>query len=237
MTEAAGGQETVLADMLRRRLAGEPLAWITGFVSFAGVRVRVGRGVYVPRHQTELLARRAIDLLPARGLAADLCTGSGAVALALRQGRPFARVVGSDIDPTACECAAANGVEVYHGYLADPLPAELVGRADVVTAVVPYVPTDQMDYLPRDVREWEPRLALDGGPAGMAVLEPAVQAAASLLRVGGSVLFEVGGDQAERMAPLLGHTGFVAVSTWADEEGDVRGVRARLGAVGARIGA
>lgn len=185
--------------------------------------------MYVPRRQTELLAARAVELLADDGLAVDLCTGSGAVAVALRRARPRARVLATDIDPLACRCAAANGVEVYEGYLADPLPESTAGACDLVIGVVPYVPTDAMEYLPRDVRQHEPRLALDGGSGGLRLLAEAVQAAGALLRPGGALLLEVGGEQDRNLVGPLAAAGFSSVRRHVDDEDDLRGVEAIAG--------
>jgi release factor glutamine methyltransferase len=225
---AAGGDGELLERLVARRETGEPLAWVTGSVVFAGQRVVVQRGVYVPRWQTEAMARRAVQLLPPDGLAADLCTGTGAIALSLGRARPGARVVATDIDPLACRCAADNGVEVYTGHLAEPLPGELRGHFDVVVAVVPYVPSEELVFLPRDVREYEPVRALDGGPHGTRLLDQAVRAAAGLLRPGGSVLLELGGDQDVALAGVLGESGFGPPVRHEDDEGDLRAIEARL---------
>ncbi len=227
LLEAAGAHEYLLERLVSRRVSGEPLAWVTGSATFLGHRVLVHPGVYVPRWQTEALVRRAVELLPDSGLAADLCTGSGAIAVALSRARPNARVVATDIDPLACRCAADNGVEIFAGHLAEPLPDELRGRFDVVLAVVPYVPTEEIMYLPRDVREHEPLLALDGGPGGTRVLEQAVWSGAELLRSGGTLLLEVGGDQAEALNGVLTVAGFGPPRSYRDEDGDLRGIEAR----------
>src|SRR5207249_7965498 len=121
LARAAGNVE-LLHALLERRLTGEPLAWIIGRVWFCGVEIRVDPGVYVPRWQSEALARRAVERLPATGVAIDLCTGSGAIARTLMTHRPGARVVASELDPRAVACAASNGVEVYRGDLFAPLP-------------------------------------------------------------------------------------------------------------------
>ncbi len=228
LIEAARGDNEVLERLVARRVGGEPLAWVTGYVNFAGCQVRVHRGVYVPRWQTEALVHRAIELLPEEGVAADLCTGSGAIAMALGVARPHARIVATDIDPVSCRCAESNGVEVFSGHLAEPLMAELQGRADVVIGVVPYVPSDMFAYLPRDVRENEPRLALDGGPGGTRLLEEAVWAGAALLRPGGSLLVELGGDQDEALRDVLERAGFGALRRHVDEDGDLRGIEVTL---------
>src|SRR5581483_8870480 len=130
---------------------------------------------YVPRVQSEPLARRAASLLPSRGTAVDLCTGSGAIAMVLQHDAGKARVVGTEIDPVAVACARENGVEVFAGELDEPLPPELAGRVDVMTAVVPYVPSDALRVLPRDVRAFEPLVALDGGADGTHVLMEVVR--------------------------------------------------------------
>jgi release factor glutamine methyltransferase len=229
LIEAAHGNECLLRRLLARRVAGQPLAWVTGSVIFAGHRILIDPGVYVPRHQTELLLRRAIQLLPDGGLAVDLCTGSGAIAVGLARARPTARIVGTDIDPAACRCATDNGVEVFLGSLADPLPDELRGHVDLVTGVVPYVPSSEIAYLPRDVREHEPLLALDGGPGGTRVLEEAVWTGSTLLRSGGTLLLELGGDQDEAIVAVLEAAGFGVPRRYEDEDGDLRAIEARWG--------
>jgi release factor glutamine methyltransferase len=228
MIEAARGEPAIWQCWARRRRAGEPLEWLVGFTVFMGHRVRVDRGVYVPRPQTELIARHAIEALPDGGTAADLCTGSGAIAVALRKARPDARVVATDIDANACRCAANNDVEVYRGHLAEPIPADLIGKFDVVVAVVPYVPTNDMIFLPRDVRNHEPRRALDGGVSGTELLEQAIVSSARLLHTGGSLFVELGGRQDEQVTPALGAAGFDLVERFVDDEGDLRGMQARL---------
>ncbi len=213
-----------IEERLRRRELGEPLAWITGHVRFLGAAVRVDPGVYVPRIQTEELALRAAALLPERGRAADLCTGAGAVAVHLAAVRPRARVVAADIDRRAARCARANGVAVVRTDLASGLTS---GVFDVVTAVPPYVPTPEMPFLPADVTRWEPRLALEGGPDGLAVVGRLVAEAARVLRPGGWLLIEIGGDQDAPVTQLLEHHGYEPPTCWADEEGDLRGAAAR----------
>jgi release factor glutamine methyltransferase len=216
-----------LEELLDRRLAGEPLAWITGWVRFCSSRIRVDPGVFVPRPQTEALARRAVALLPADGIAVDLCAGSGAVAVVLGAARPRAMVIATDVDPAAVACARRNGVEALLGDLDEPLPPALRGRVDVVTAVVPYVPTEELHLLPRDVLAHEPRLALDGGPRGMVVLARAAGTAARWLRPEGSVLLELGGEQAGELSTIMADAGLSAIRVHRDEEGRDRAIEAR----------
>ena len=224
---AADGDAVRLRQLVARRTAGEPLAWLTGRVTFCGETIAVPAGVFVPRAQTEELAREAARRLPERGLAVDLCTGSGAVAAVMARRRPAARVLATDVDPRAVAAAVANGVEAYEGDMAAGLPPGIAGRASVVTAVVPYVPTAELRLLARDVLAYEPRRALDGGPDGTLLLVRAAQAATPLLRPGGSLLLELGGDQAERLRPVLAGLGLRDLEVARDEDGDARAVYAR----------
>jgi release factor glutamine methyltransferase len=210
---------------LRRREAGEPLAWITGRVQFGGLVLRVDPGVYVPRVQTEDLARRAAGALPATGVAVDLCTGGGAVAAWLQHGRPDAFVVGVDVDLRAARCAARNGVRAVVGDLAGSV--HLPGVVDVVTAVAPYVPTADRRLLPVDVQRHEPALALDGGDDGLEIVRRVVEHASSLLGPDGHLLLELGGAQDVVLAPDLTRRGFTSIESWHDDDGDLRGLVAR----------
>jgi len=216
--------EPTLAAWVTRREQGEPLAWITGTTEFCGRSLHVAAGVYVPRRQSEALARRAAAALArSGGRAADLCTGAGAVAAHLLDAVPSAGVVGTDVDTRAVRCARRNGVPAVFGHLG----AGLRSRAfTVVTAVVPYVPTGALRLLPPDVLRYEPRVALDGGDDGLRVARDAVLAAARLLRPDGWLFLELGGDQDGLLAPTLTAAGFGPRSAWRDEDGELRGVAA-----------
>ena len=229
LIQAAAGDPDVLDNLVSRRTNGEPIAWLTGAVTFCGVRLFVSPGVYVPRWQTEPLARRAVTLLPPAGVAADLCTGVGAIAAVLAAYVPTAQVLATELDRDAARCARRNGVEVFEGFLDDALPRELEHRVDVLTAVVPYVPTESLRLLPRDVQAFEPRLALDGGVDGMDLLAVVVRRSARWLSPGGWLLLELGGDQAEPIGQLLRDFGFEGLDVMTDEDGDPRAICARLG--------
>ncbi len=183
-------------------------------------------GVYVPRWQTEPLAERAAELLPPDGRAIDLGTGSGAIARVLLDRRPDASVLGTEIDPVAAACARNNGIPVAEGDLFDGVPASWKGSVDVIVAVLPYVPTDEIEYLPRDVRDFEPSSALDGGIDGLATVRRAVTEARQWLRIGGHLLFEIGGDQPEVLAPILETEHFTSIRVLCDADNDPRGVEA-----------
>jgi release factor glutamine methyltransferase len=220
LLEAAGGDDARLQAMVARRLTGEPLAWITGFVDFCGLRLRVDPGVYVPRWFTEELARRAVARLPADGRAIDLCTGCGAIAAVLNAAG--AQTVASDLSPAAVACARANGVDAHAGTLFAPLPAGFA--ADVITGVVPYVPTPDLPLLQRDTFAFEPELFYDGGADGLDILRRGVAEAPAWLRPGGALLLELGGRQAETVEL----PGFSDIRLLRDEEGDVRGIEGTL---------
>jgi release factor glutamine methyltransferase len=233
----AGANLARLDGLVGRRLTGEPLAWITGRVSFCGMEIHVDPGVYVPRWQSEPLARRAAERLPPNGAAIDLCTGSGAIARILTAARPQARVVGSDIDERAVACATANGVDAHLGDLFVPLPPTLEGRVDVVVAVVPYVPTLELPLLQRDTFTFESPLAYHGGPDGTDVLRRVLRESPCFLRPGGALLLELGGDQHKLLADDLGRLGYGDVRVLTDEDGDVRGIEATLASTKRRAAA
>ena len=230
LVAAAGGDDKRLSAMLARRLEGEPLAWITGTAELCGVRVRVDPGVYVPRWATELVAERAVALLPDAGIAVDLCTGSGAVAVVLRTRRPDARVVAGDIEERAVATARRNGVDAHVGDLFDAIPAELRGFVDVVIAVAPYVPSDELGTLQRDTFTYETALAYDGGDDGLDVVRRVLRDARRWLRPGGSVVLELGADQPAQLSAELARLEYDDVEVLRDADGDVRGLSARWGA-------
>jgi release factor glutamine methyltransferase len=224
LLEAAGGDAGRLDALVQRREAGEPVEWIVGWAPFCGLRVAVATGVYVPRAQTEVLARAAAALVrPGESVCVDLATGSGAVAAVLAAAGA-AEVVATELDPVAAPCARGNGITVHEGDLDEPLPRHLEGQVDVLTANVPYVPTAAIELLPRDVRDHEPRLALDGGADGLALVRAVFERADRWLRPGSTatVLVEIGPDQAGAFpTPPFAHH--------EDEDGDVRAVSTTRG--------
>jgi release factor glutamine methyltransferase len=229
LIRAAAGDAGALDELVARRVEGEPIAWLTGEVTFCGLRLQMTPDVYVPRPQTEPMARRAATLLPPDGIAVDLCTGAGAIAAVLADAVPSASVLATELDPIAVRCARANGVEVFEGHLDEALPPAIEHLVDVMTAVVPYVPTGSLHLLPRDVLAFEPRLALDGGVDGTELLVEVARRSTRWLRPAGWLLLELGGDQAGALGDLLGEIGYESLDVMLDEEGDPRAVAARLG--------
>jgi release factor glutamine methyltransferase len=232
LEEAAG--EHQLRAMVARRVAGEPLQYVIGWAPFGRLRLGVGPGVFVPRPETEGLADRAATHLraaPEPPVAVDVCAGSGAIACFLAAEVPGARVLATELDPGALAWAAGNaaryGVELLAGDLDAPLPPELAGRVDVLCANVPYVPSGAIVTLPRDVRDYEPRLALDGGPDGLDVLRRLAPRAGHWLTPGGWLLCEIGEDQAEAAAALLTAAGLAEVAVHPDLAGRDRVLEGR----------
>jgi release factor glutamine methyltransferase len=205
-----------LAAMVARRVEGEPLEYILGWVDFAGVRVSIEPGVFVPRRRTEFLVHEAVSRLPpGRIIAVDLCCGSGAIGLALASAAlgPI-ELHATDIDPVAVGCARRNlapiGGQVHEGDLFAGLPAPLCGRVNILVANVPYVPTPAMALLPPEARLHEPRAALDGGPDGLNVFRRVVAGTPDWLAPGGHLLVEVGEEQASPAVAALAEAGLTA---------------------------
>jgi release factor glutamine methyltransferase len=226
LLEAASGDEFMLDALLKRRETGEPLAWIVGRTRFCDIDVLIHPGVFIPRPHTEHIAHCANHVLSDSGRAVDVCTGSGAVAIALMHRHPRARVIGTDIDRHAVRCARANAVDARFGDLFQPVPAAWRGRVDLVTAVVPYVPTPQLRFLQRDTFSFETSRAYDGGRDGTDVLSRVISEAARVLRPGGNLVCELGGDQLSVISRLLERCGYINVRAIRDEEGDLRGFAA-----------
>jgi release factor glutamine methyltransferase len=201
-----------LAELVDRRVAGEPLEHLVGWAEFCGLRIRVAPGVFVPRRRTGFLVRQAAALAPPRAVVLDLCCGSGAVGAALAAVLDGVELHAADVDPAAVECARQNipGATVHSGDLFDGLPVSLSGRIDVLAANVPYVPTEAIGLMPPEAREHEPRVALDGGADGLDVARRVIAAAPVWLARGGSVLFETSEAQAPAAAGIVAAAGLVA---------------------------
>ncbi|MFG2721088.1 putative protein N(5)-glutamine methyltransferase [Streptomyces sp. NPDC048416] len=192
-----------LAAMVERRVSGLPLEHVLGWAEFHGLRVAVDPGVFVPRRRTEFLVRQALAAADASRpvVVVDLCCGSGALGAALATALPLAELHAADIEPAAVRCARRNvaplGGRVHEGDLFAPLPRRLRGRIDILTANVPYVPSDEVGLLPPEARDHEPLVALDGGSDGLDIMRRVALAAPGWLAPGGTLLVET----SERQAP------------------------------------
>ncbi|GAA1959018.1 putative protein N(5)-glutamine methyltransferase [Kitasatospora viridis] len=180
------------ARMVERRAAGLPLEHVLGWAEFCGLRIEVDPGVFVPRRRTEFLAARAVALARADDVVVDLCCGSGALGAVLAEAVAV-ELHAADIDPAAAACAVRNLAgrgTAHRGDLFEALPPRLRGTVRVLVANVPYVPTGEIALLPAEAREHEARVALDGGPDGLAVLRRVAAGAPQWLAPGGALLFE-----------------------------------------------
>jgi len=207
----AAGDGTELAGLVARRAAGEPLEVLLGWVEFRGLRVAVDAGVFVPRQRSAFLVEQALARTRAGSVVLDLCCGTGALGLAMAAVLPGLELHAVDLEPAAVRCGARNlapvGGRVYAGDLYQPLPPALRGRLTVIVANAPYVPTAAIALMPPEAREHEPRLALDGGPDGVAVHRRVAAGAPAWLAPGGSLLIETGRRQADRTAVAVAEAG------------------------------
>lgn len=208
---SSAGSPGELESMVERRVAGLPLEHVLGWVEFAGLRISVDPGVFVPRRRTELLVREAAALAAPGAVVVDLCCGCGALGVAVASLVPGVEVVAADVDPAAVRCAKRNVPgTVYEGDLFDALPVSLRGRVDVLLANVPYVPTEWIATMPPEARDHEPRIALDGGADGLDVFRGVAAAAPEWLAPGGHVLMEVGEEQVPVAVAVLAAAGLSA---------------------------
>jgi release factor glutamine methyltransferase len=221
--------------LIRRRLAGEPVAYLVGTKEFRSLELKVDRRVLVPRPETETVVEVALALLEAVAAPGivDVGTGSGAIALALKRARPDAAVLAVDASPEAAEVARANAerlelaVEVVVGDLLEPVRAR--APFALVASNPPYIPSGEIAALPPEVRA-EPHAALDGGPDGLAVIRRLIVAAEPLLArhlPGGALVLEVGAGQAPSVSALLAAAGYREPQVTRDLAGIERVVSAR----------
>ena len=206
--EAIAGPDQTLEELIARRVSGEPLQYIEGTVAFASLDLVVDERVLIPRPETEGLFELAVRMVRAPEVIVDLCTGSGALALALKKAFPAAAVFATDVSPEAVEVASFNrfrtGLQVYiaEGDLFDPLPAAIFGTVDLIVANPPYVAEVDFGGLPREVQR-EPKVALVSGASGLEVIQRIGAVGAQWLRPGGVFICEIGETQGVSAASSL----------------------------------
>ncbi len=227
--ELSAGEEAGARELIRRRVAREPVAYILGEWGFRRLTLKVDHRVLVPRPETEVVVERCLEHL--RGLASpavlDVGTGSGSIALAIADEHPGARVTAIDVSPDALDLARANaeatGLDVR--FERRDLRAGLDGVFDLVVSNPPYVAADEIERLEPEVRDWEPRLATVGDEH----TELIARSAREVLRPGGWLVLEVGEDSAGRICDLLVDLGFGEVRRSPDLAGRDRVVEGRWG--------
>ncbi|MDH5832461.1 N5-glutamine methyltransferase family protein [Luteimonas kalidii] len=232
-----------LDTLLAQRIAGVPLAHLTGRQHFMGMELLAGPDALIPRAETELLATAAIDLARAAvqdradALVIDVCTGCGNLALAIARGAAPVRVQASDLSTDAVGLARRNAaalgldarVDIHCGDLLSPFDTpQFHGGVDVLVCNPPYISSGKVPAMAPEIAGHEPALAFDGGPLGVSILTRLVQDAPRFLRAGGWLAFEVGVGQGPAMARRLrNERAFDAVRELHDGAGTVRAVLAR----------
>lgn len=236
-------------ELVVRRIAGEPLEQLLGWAEFAGLRILLEPGVFVPRTRTELLARRAAGFArdavadrpeptgsraergdEPRAVVLDLCCGAGAIGAAVHHAVPGIELVAADLDPAAVTAARRNleplDAFVLEGDLFAPLPERLRARIDVIAVNAPYVPSEAIELMPHEARDHEHRIALDGGADGLELHRRIAADAGEWLAPRGRLVIECSRAQSTASAALFEAAGFEAsVEVDDDLDGTVVVVR------------
>ena len=226
--EAAPPQfEAAYEPLVTRRVAREPMAYITGHREFFGLDFEVTPDVLIPRPETEIIVESVLASMPQAQLFTmiDVCTGCGNIAVAVAHQRTNARIVALDVSSRALDVASRNaaryGVEGRVTFKQADLFGDVAGPADVITANPPYVPERNAAGLQREVGEHEPHVALFGGGDGLAIIERIVSEAPPLLRPGGLLVFEFGFGQEVEVEDLIRRSTSLAL---ADLKRDLQGI-------------
>lgn len=230
--------EQRFAELLERRVEGEPAAYLIGEWEFYDLQLDINRFVLIPRSDTELVASRAIELAGQVGEGCrvlDLCTGSGCIGLAVAKHVPQARVVLADLSEEALHVARSNArrnglTRQVMCLKADALkaPPAMLGAFDVIVCNPPYIPSGDIPGLDHSVRDYEPHMALDGGEDGLDFYRSITGQWQDALRPGGALIFEVGFDQADAVEQLMALQGFHDIDTRLDTQNIWRCVEGRL---------
>lgn len=230
--------EQKLESLLSRRLEGEPVAYILGEWNFYGLTLDIDHTVLIPRPDTEIIAERAIELAKMAGEHArvlDLCSGSGCIGLAVAQHAENCRIVLADLSEDAIRLSRKNARrnELQSRVTCIRLdaredPPDLLWDFNLIVCNPPYIRTGDLATLDPSVRNYEPMLALDGGEDGLDFYRVIAKKWKAALRRTGTILFEVGYDQAEDVAAILSQCGYHNITSHKDYNGILRGVEATL---------
>jgi release factor glutamine methyltransferase len=225
--------------MIQRRSQHEPIAYITNNQPFMSLDFYVDRNVLIPRPETELLVEQVVSCSSERNrgascqLLVDLGTGSGCIAISLAKFLPTVKVIGTDSSPEALAIAQKNAethnvterCEFRQGDLFEPIQEKI----DLIVSNPPYIPSKEIDGLMTDVKDWEPRTALDGGPDGLDYIRKIIAEAPNHLSPNGTLFMEIGFDQGERVKKLAEEAGkYVEVKIIKDLNGKDRILKAHL---------
>jgi release factor glutamine methyltransferase len=236
--EIPKGTLAKIRRLVRRRAKGEPVQYIVGHIEFLGLKIHVGKGVLIPRPETELLAEEAIKTAGRGGVTPplqilDLCTGSGCIALALAKTWPDAAVFGTDVSKTALRYAKKNAREnsvenaaFLLGSLFSPLKPDIY--FDIIVSNPPYVRRTDIEGLQREIKEWEPLEALDGGVEGLDFYRRIFADAVGHLCQGGKIIVELGFGQAMDVEAIAVGLGYKNIEVKKDYAGIERILKAEL---------
>ncbi len=215
-----------VADLIQRRMSGESVARIIGAREFYGLEFRLNAATLEPRPDTELLVDLALAALPEGGAILDLGTGTGCIPIAILANRPDATGIATDINPEALAMAASNAerqgvaerLRVSQGDWFAALPSD-APRFNLILSNPPYIASAVIETLSAEVKDFDPRLALDGGPDGLLPYRVIAAESARHLAPGGQVLVEIGYDQAEAVSALFRQAGFGNIGVHKDLAG------------------
>lgn len=242
MRRVTEDEATVIASFAQRRLSHEPVARILGHKEFWGLDLRLSDATLVPRPDTETIVAAALEIIRADAIAAkplriaDIGTGSGAILLALLSELPAATGIGTDISEAALETAQLNanrlGLADRVSFVQCDYASALSEPFDLIVSNPPYIRSADIAALDHDVRDYDPRLALDGGADGLDAYRAITPQAAALLAPNGVLIFEVGHDQSEQVSHLMHLAGLtLSLPPKADLGGIHRAVMGRKAAI------
>lgn len=218
---------STVTELMQRRLTGQSVARIIGHKEFYGLDFALNEATLEPRPDTELLVDLALKALPAGGRFVDLGTGSGCIPIAILANRPDASGVASDLNPLALDMAGRNaernGVSGRLTFLEGDWFGALAERGqekfDLILSNPPYIASEVIETLSAEVRDFDPLLALDGGPDGLGPYRIIAAEAAGWLKPGGAVLVEIGYDQGAAVSALFARAGFSRIAVEKDLAG------------------
>lgn len=236
----AGAGLEQLHQLVKRAGLHEPVAYLVGKCEFYSMEIFVDSNCLIPRPETELLVERAIDFLRSRSgeqHVCDLCTGSGCIAVAIAKNFPSAKILATDISGEALTVAAKNverhglggAVELLCGDLFEPIIPQMDdAKFDLIVSNPPYISEAEFEKLDKNVRDYEPKMALLAGEDGLDVYRRIAQQVGDFLKPDGAVLLEIGYQQADALGGLLAGTGiFTSIKVEKDFAGNDRLVSAR----------
>lgn len=203
--EVTGEQERRYAELIEKRSGHVPLQHLTGSQEFMGLSFRVNEHVLIPRQDTEILVETACGYMEPGMHILDLCTGSGCILLSVMSCCPGVTGLGVDLSCQALEVARENGarLRIPAEFLQSDLFDQVEGPFDRILSNPPYIPSEVVDTLMEEVRDHEPRMALDGREDGLYFYRKIVEQSPAYLKTGGMLFFEIGYDQAEAVRELM----------------------------------